>query len=118
MKTTSTILLASLLLCSCSQKQSASQKDFILTGKDLTLNSGLCVLHVDKRDGDLVSGVRCVIDPGKKTESVLTADTGTLTTLAKKQNGQVILMQLVLHSPQNQTEGKPQGGDISIALRQ
>src|ERR1035437_3423972 len=110
MKTTSIILLAGLLLCGCSQKKMASQKDFIQTGRDITLNSGLCILHVDKRDGDLVSGIRCVMDSGKKTESVLTSDTGTLTTLVRKKDGQAMWMQLVLHNPNNQTAGKPQGG--------
>jgi hypothetical protein len=116
MKTTSTILLASLLLCGCSQKQAASQMDFIHTGRDLTLNSGMCILHVTKRDGDWVSGIRCVIDPVKKTESVLTADAGTITPLGTK-DGHVILVKLVLHSWKDK-DGPHDGQDTTIALRQ
>jgi hypothetical protein len=116
MKITFTILLSSLLLCGCSQKQATSPKDFIQTGTDMTLNSGLCVLHVDKRGGDLLSGIRCVIDPGKSSESVLTADSGTITTIGTK-DGHVILAQLVLHSWKDKN-GLHDGQDTSIALRQ
>ena len=117
MKRALIILLSGLFLCGCSEKEAASPKDFIQAGTDITCNGGLCVLHVTKRDGDLVSGIHCVINPGKKTEEVLTADTGTITItpLATTPDGHVFRMQLVLYSPKDQT-GKPIGGDLTIAL--
>jgi hypothetical protein len=116
MKNTLTIILSGLLICGCSQKQATSPNDFIQAGRDTKCNSGLCVLHVTKRDGDLVSGIRCVIDPGKKTESVLTADTGTITPLGTN-DGHVILVKLVLHSWKDK-DGPHDGQDTTIALRQ
>jgi hypothetical protein len=97
--------------------EAASQGDFIQADRELNLNGGLCTLHVEKRDGDLVSGVRCVLDPGKETEMVLTADTGILTTLASKQDGRAICMQLVLHNWRDKN-GTHDGQATTIALRQ
>jgi hypothetical protein len=37
MKTARIILIAGLLLCGCSQKQTASQTDFVQTGRDINL---------------------------------------------------------------------------------
>ena len=102
MKTTSTILIAGLLICGCSQKQAATQTDYIQAGQDIPLNSSRWVLRVDKRDGDSVTGIRFVMDAGKETESVLTADTGTLTTLSRKPDGQAVFMQLVMHGRDGQ----------------
>jgi hypothetical protein len=112
MKTTTIILLASLLLCGCSRKP----KDFIQTGRDITCNRGLCVLHVDKRDGDSVFGIHCVVDPGRKTEHIVTADTGTIKPLFTNDN-HVVLVELVLHSWKDQN-GTHEGHDTSMALRQ
>jgi hypothetical protein len=119
MKNTLTIILSGLLICGCSQKQASSaspETDFVQAGRDITCNHGLSILHVTKRDGSSVTGIRCVIDPGKKTEHVLTADTGTINPLFTK-DGHVVLVELVLHGWKDEN-GAHDGHNTSIALRQ
>ena len=80
MKTTLTILISGLLLCSCAHRQAASAHraiDSIQAGKDVVWNNGL-VLHVAKRDGDSVEGIRIVSKTSDGREWTTTADTGTL----------------------------------------
>ena len=118
MKTTFTILLSGLLLCGCSQKQATSTlpaNDFVQAGRDITLNRGSCVLHVAKRDGNSLTGIRYVLGPGTSSEEVMTADTGTLTPLAQSKDGHVFMVQLVLHSWKDKY-GAHDGQDTSIAL--
>ena len=116
MKNTFTILLSGLLLCGCSQKQAASTSpttDFVQAGRDITCLGGW-VLHVTKRDGSSLEGIRLVLDPAKSPEDVITADTGTLTPEGSM-NGQVIVMKLVLHSWKDKN-GSHDGQDTTFAL--
>ncbi len=80
MKTTLTILISGLLLCGCAQRQATSPYraiDSIQAGKDMVWNNGL-VLHVTKRDGDSVEGIRIVEKTSDGQERTTTADTGSL----------------------------------------
>ncbi len=118
MKNTFTILLSGLLLCGCSQKQAASTapaSDFIQAGRDIKCNRGSSVLHVDKRDGNSLTGIRYVLGAGTSSEEVTTADTGTLTPLAQSKDGHIFMVQLVLHSWKDKY-GAHDGQDTSIAL--
>src|SRR5439155_13647104 len=81
MKTTLTILISGLLLCGCAQRQATSAHraiDSIQAGKDVVWNNGL-VLHVTKRDGDSVQGIRSVGRTSDGQETTTTADTSGYT---------------------------------------
>jgi len=118
MKNTLIIILSGLLLCGCSQKQASSTssvKDFVQAGRDITCSGGSFILHVAKRDGDSLSGIRCVSNPGQAGEAVFTADTGALSLIGAK-DGKLVM--LTLHSPKSQDPNKPISGDMMIALKE
>ena len=83
MKKTLIVLLSSLLLWGCSQKQSRSAGpaiDLIQGGKDTSWHSegNDYVVHVTKRDGTSLEGVTVTIAfPSGKTQT-LSSDTATL----------------------------------------
>ena len=63
MKNTLAVLLSGLLLCGCSHKQAAGESraiDLIVAGKDVAWGRG-AVLHIAKRDGSSVEGVRLLL---------------------------------------------------------
>jgi hypothetical protein len=76
MKHTFTILLLGAIFCGCSKKQATNAvpaADLIIAGKDIPWHGGE-VLHVTKRDGDLIEGLRIVT----RTGATITADKGTI----------------------------------------
>jgi uncharacterized lipoprotein YajG len=77
MKNTHLILLSAILLFGCSKKQAISAPqatDRIEAGKDIVL--GGSVVHVTKRDGDSIEGVRIVTKYAGGIVKTLIADTG------------------------------------------
>ena len=82
MKNTLLILISTICLCSCSRKQVAAV-DFVKAGKDISWSSGdgfTYVLHVDKRSGTSLEGVRIVSTRKDGKVSTFTADYGTIVT--------------------------------------
>jgi hypothetical protein len=79
MRATFGILLLALFLCGCSPRRVVylDQTIKVVAGKDLAI--GHYVLNVRKRDGNSVSGIRVVCKDSDGTETVIMADTGTLT---------------------------------------
>jgi hypothetical protein len=80
MKTTLIVLCSGLLLSGCSQKQATSTRpaiDLVEAGQDSTWDNG-AVLHVVKRDGRSLQGVRFVQKGLDGIETTVTADTGTI----------------------------------------
>jgi hypothetical protein len=70
------ILLLGATFCGCSKKQATTSlpaADLIVAGEDIHWHDGI-VLHVTKRDGDLIDGIRLVFS----TETTITADKGTI----------------------------------------
>jgi hypothetical protein len=116
MKHTHILILSGLLLCGCSQKQAASTapaSDFVQAGKDIKCNRGSSVLHVDKRDGNSLTGIRYVLGAGTSSEEVTTADTGTIVPSGANQHWVVI----TLHSWKDKF-GSHDGQDTTMALNQ
>jgi len=77
MKNTLLILLSASLLFGCSKKQANSTSqtnDRIEAGKDVVF--GGSVVHITKRDGNSIEGVRIVTKYAGGIEKTLTADTG------------------------------------------
>lgn len=79
MKASLTILILSLFLCGCSRGHDASSGstlDRVQAGKDISF--GDYVLHVEKREGSSLGGVRIVSrEPDGQTVTI-TAEKGTL----------------------------------------
>ena len=93
MKPTVTILLMSVLLCSCSRERAASSNsalDRVQPGRDITF--GHYVLHVEKRDGNSLEGVRIVSRESDGQMAAMTAKRGTLS-----QGSDPSLITVVLH---------------------
>jgi len=70
------ILLLGAIICGCSKKQATTAlpaADLIVAGEDIHWHDGI-VLHVTKRDGDLIDGIRLVTSTG----TTITADKGTI----------------------------------------
>ena len=70
------ILLLGAICCGCSEKQATTAlpaADLIVAGKDIHWHDGI-VLHVTKRDGDSIEGIRLVTS----TETTITADKGMI----------------------------------------
>ena len=98
MKNTFALLLTGLLLCGCSQKHRAI--DLIQTGKDTTWDSG-AVLHVTKRDGYSLQGVRFTAQSVKGETNVITADTATLSPVPFATDGRSVM--ITFHNATSQT---------------
>ena len=114
MKATFTILLLSVLFCSCSRERAASSNsalDRVQPGKDITF--GQYVLHVEKRDGSSLEGVRIVVtreSDGRK--ATITAKRGTLS-----QGADLSLITVVLHDANvEKAEQKMLVGELTINL--
>jgi hypothetical protein len=76
------IFISGLLLCGCSQKRVTPAIDFIQVGTYTTWNHGAdgnAVLHVSKREGSSIGGIRLVFMQSGQQETIITADTGILT---------------------------------------
>ena len=93
-------LLVALLLSGCSPKHTGhvDQTVDIVAGKDLVLPG--CVLSIKKRDGSSIEGIRVVKRGPDGTESVITADTGT-----------------VIQSPKQSVEARPTDARTKNRLR-
>ena len=105
MKTTLTILISGLLLCGCAQRQATSAHraiDSIQAGKDVVWNNGL-VLHVTKRDGDSVQGIRIVSRTSDGQETTTTADTGTLSPGSVENPADIHSVRITLGNAQSQS---------------
>ena len=78
------ILLTALLFSGCSPKHTAhvDQTVDIVAGKDLVFPG--YVLSVKKRDGTSLEGIRVVQSGPDGTETLITADTGTVTQSPKQ----------------------------------
>ena len=70
-----TLLLTSLFLCSCMPKQNSAFEQ-LPVGRDFCC--GTYVLHIDKRDGSSVSGVRVVSGEPNGQPITVTASRGSL----------------------------------------
>jgi hypothetical protein len=115
MKTTFIIVLSGLLLCGCSQKQASSTvsaTDSIRTGTDITFNGGSFILYVTKRDSNSLAGIRCVSNPGMKSESHFTADTGEIVPSGANSHWVVLAM----HNTKDEKTGQT-NGNLTIALK-
>jgi major membrane immunogen (membrane-anchored lipoprotein) len=79
MKYTLTFLLSALLLCGCSQQHAGySTLDLVQAGSDLTLNDGHYVLHVEKREGSSIQGVKIVATAPNGVQTIITSDKGNV----------------------------------------
>ena len=82
MKNTLIILLSGICLCGCSKRAS----DLLVAGKDIkwTDNYGHTavtnVVHITKRDGSSIEGIRLVMTDGTGAITTITADRGSLDT--------------------------------------
>jgi hypothetical protein len=78
MKYTHTLLLSGLLFCGCSRPTS----DLIKPGKDLAWSDGADthVMHISRRDGLSIQGIRVVDKDSYGNVTTITADTGRLYT--------------------------------------
>jgi hypothetical protein len=80
MKKITTIAFLGLFLCGCSHKQTASDRpaiDQVVAGKNMEWGRDV-VLHVEKRAGTNVEGVRLILPRADGQKGVITAETGTL----------------------------------------
>ena len=82
MKTTFTFLLLGALLCGCSKKHAAlpsgpPARDLVVAGKDVAWSDGY-ILHVAKRDGDLLEGIHVVHKDASGKVATITADAGSI----------------------------------------
>ena len=78
------VLLVGAIVCGCSKKQTPTARpaaDLIIAGRDVGWHDG-SVLHVTKRDGDSIEGIRLVTSTG----ATITADKGTI----KRGQGQLV----------------------------
>jgi hypothetical protein len=92
MKPILTILLSSLLVCGCSKKHAPTAQSAIAlveAGKDVTL--GGLVLHVAKRDGSSIEGIRIVRKEAAGKETTILADTGTLSQGSDQSTVRIVL---------------------------
>jgi len=82
MKNIFTILLSGLLLCGCSKRAS----DLVVAGKDIKWTDNYAyasltnVMHIAKRNGPSIEGVRVVITDQTGAITTITSDTGRLDT--------------------------------------
>ena len=105
MKTTLTMLLLGFLLCGCSQKRPSTTSpaiDQIQAGKDLAWNDGSSVLHVTKRDGNSLEGIRIVTTASDGQKTTTTADTGTLTPGSLENAADNSCVTITLHNAKSQ----------------
>jgi hypothetical protein len=103
MKNAFALLLTGLLLCGCSQKQTSSAGraiGLIQAGKDTTWSSG-AVLHVTKRDGTSLQGVKFTAQSVKGETTVITADTATLSPVPFATDGRSVM--ITFHNATSQT---------------
>jgi hypothetical protein len=80
MKHTLLIILSGLLLCACSKMPASSThpaSDRIVAGTDVAWSDGY-VLHVTKRDGTALEGIRVVHTDASGQVTTITADKGTV----------------------------------------
>ena len=77
-----TVLLSGLFLCGCCSQRQASQPapaiDRVQSGSDTAWDHGEYVLHVTKRDGSSIQGVKIVAKAPDGLETTITADKGTV----------------------------------------
>jgi uncharacterized lipoprotein YajG len=88
MKNTLIILLSGLLLCGCSKKPATLARpaaDLVEAGKDITWSDGAGyvthVMHITKRDGVSLEGIRIVDTERNGNVMTITANKGKLTTV-------------------------------------
>src|SRR5215471_7127889 len=74
------ILISGLLFSGCSDQHggSTSAIDRIRAGADTTWNAGTYILHVEKREGDSVTGVRITSTSQNGQKATTSAETGKL----------------------------------------
>lgn len=113
MKSTLTILLLSLSLLGCSQKQTAltgSAIDRIQPSKDISFGS--YVLHVEKREGASIEGVRITSREPNGQIATVTAERGTLSQAANRS-----FITVVLHDAQiEKAKQKASTGEVTVNL--
>ena len=105
MKNTLTIMLSGSLLCACSQKQATSVRpatDLVEAGKDITSFGG-CVIHVTKRDGTSLEGVKITTTGADGQKTTVTADTGTLSPGSFEDATDNNSVKLILHNAHSET---------------
>jgi hypothetical protein len=118
MKNTFTLLLTGLFLCGCSQKHQAL--DLIQPGKDTIWSSG-AVLHITRRDGYSLQGVRFTAQSVKGETNVITADTATLSPVPSATDGKSVM--ITFHNASSQTTSQTGTetkviGEFSIPLQE
>jgi hypothetical protein len=92
MKPILAILLSSILVCGCSKKPIPTAQSAIAlveAGKDVTL--GGLVLHVAKRDGSFIEGIRIARKEADGKETTILADTGTLSQGSDQSTVRIVL---------------------------
>lgn len=94
------ILLLSLAFCGCSKKpvDSLIQPG---AGVHLKLSGRSCTLHVSKRDGSLIQGIRLVTQEPDGTKTVMVAGSGTVATASDHVS--IIIFLNAGHLQSNQT---------------
>lgn len=80
MRTTHILILSGLLLCGCSTQKAEVKPaiHFVKAGEDTTWNQGGFILHVARRHGNSLEGIRLVMKSTNGDKVIWTADTGTV----------------------------------------
>ncbi len=104
MKNTLTIILSGLLLCGCSKKPAI---DLVQAGKDTSWNHGSYDLQVAKRDGDSLGGIRLVLKTSSGQDTIITADTGTVTAGSVENPADPNCVRVTLFNAQDNVNAKP-----------
>ena len=79
----------------------------------MVFNGGSFILHVAKRDGNSLAGIRCVSNPGTQSEWHFAADSGEIVPSGANKNWVAI----AIHDAKNEETGQS-NGNLTIALRQ
>jgi hypothetical protein len=125
MNNTLLILLSGLLLYGCSQKHAPparSASELVEAGKDIAWSDGY-VLHVTRREGLTLGGIRIVKTETNGRVFTITADRGTLDSQPRTQRkGGVILSTIILtitlHDVQVQGVTSPPIKELTLFLHQ
>jgi uncharacterized lipoprotein YajG len=94
MKNTLLILLSAFLLFGCSKKNAVPAIDLVKAGKDVAWSDGY-VLHVVRRDGASIEGIRIVHKGQDGQVTTTTADSGTVSSLGAVEKGGVLYTNFV-----------------------
>jgi hypothetical protein len=116
MKSTLAILLSGLLLCGCWQKPASSARsafDQVAAGGDTVWHGGW-VLHVTKRDGAALEGIRITMTADDGHKATITADTGTLAPGSITNAADDNCVRILLHQAHAESIGETNRSEASM----